>query len=88
MQANNHDYMMTPIRETIARSAPTINFAGQGALDNALDENLQAALTGSMTAEEAMVNTEKAWTKLLSRRQEESVAAIQASLAAWPSIID
>ena len=88
VQANNHEYMMTPIRETIARSAPTINFAGQGALDNALDENLQAALTGSMTAEEAMVNTEKAWKKLIQRREEESVAAIKASLAAWPTIID
>ncbi len=88
VQQNNHDYMMVPIRETIARSAPTINFAGQGALDNALDENLQAALTGSMTAEEAMVATEKAWKKLLSRRQEESVAAIKSSLAAWPTIVD
>lgn len=88
VQANNHDYMMTPIRETIARSAPTINFAGQGALDNALDENLQAALTGSMTAEEALESTEKAWKKLISRREEETVAAIQASLQAWPSIVD
>lgn len=45
VQENNHEYMMTPIRETIRRACPTINFAGQAALDNALDENLQAALT-------------------------------------------
>ena len=32
-------------RETIARAVPSINFAGQGALDYALDENLQAALS-------------------------------------------
>jgi len=88
VQENNHPYMMTPIRETIRRSCPTINFAGQGALDNALDENLQAALTGGMTAEEAMVRTEEAWKKLISRRQEETVAAIRSGLSAWPTIID
>ena len=41
-----------------------------------------------MTAEEALESTEKAWKKLISRREEETVAAIQASLQAWPSIVD
>ena len=35
---------MDIIPKTIARSAPSINFAGQGALDNALDEEIQQAI--------------------------------------------
>jgi multiple sugar transport system substrate-binding protein len=88
VQANVHEYMIGPIRETIARAVPSINFAGQGALDNALDENLQAALTGKVTAEQAMKDTEQAWKKIISRRRDETVAAIRAQRASWPTIID
>jgi multiple sugar transport system substrate-binding protein len=88
VQANVHEYMIGPIRETIARGVPSINFAGQGALDNALDENLQAALTGKVTAEQAMKDTEQAWKKIISRRRDETVAAIRAQRASWPTIID
>jgi multiple sugar transport system substrate-binding protein len=88
VQANVHPYMIGPIRETIARAVPSINFAGQGALDNALDENLQAALTGKVSAEQAMKDTERAWKKIISRRRDEIVAAIKAQRAAWPTIVD
>ena len=76
------------MRETIARAVPSINFEGQGALDNALDENLQSALTGKITAEQAMVNTEQAWKKIISRRRDETVAAIRAQRAAWPTSVE
>ena len=49
-----HPYSMETIPATIARSVPSINFAGQTALDNALDEEIQAAITGQKTAREAM----------------------------------
>ncbi|MGD9538637.1 MAG: ABC transporter substrate-binding protein [Alphaproteobacteria bacterium] len=88
VEENNHAYMLTPIRETIRRACPTINFAGQAAMDNALDENLQAALTGDLSAEDALKRTEEAWKKLIGRREDEAVAAIRAGLAAWPTIVD
>jgi multiple sugar transport system substrate-binding protein len=81
--------MMDAIRETIARSVPTINFAGQTALDAALDEELQAALTGQKSAEEAMLAAQDKWVKIIQRKGEDKmVPIIQASRAAWPTIID
>lgn len=88
VRANVHEYMIEPIRETIARAVPSINFAGQAALDNALDENLQTALTGKITAAQAMKDTEQAWKKIIARRRDETVAAIRAQRSAWPTIID
>ncbi len=41
--ATYHPYSMDIIPKTIARSVPSINFAGQTALDNALDEDYQTA---------------------------------------------
>ena len=45
-----HDYHMDIVRETVARTVPTINYPGATAFHNALDENLMAALTGAKTA--------------------------------------
>lgn len=82
-------YMMDTIRETIARSAPTINFAGQTALDAALDEELQAALTGQKSAEDAMVEATRKWEKIIRRKGEDKmIPIIQASRAAWPTLVD
>ena len=86
MVANNHEYMMSPIRETIRRACPTINLAGQSALDGALDDNLQAALTGGMGVEEALKKTEQAWKKIIGKREKETVAAIRSQRSAWPTV--
>jgi multiple sugar transport system substrate-binding protein len=84
-----HDYLVPVIQETIRRSAPTLNFAGQTAMDNALDEELQAALTGQKSAEDAMKDAAQRWKKIIQRKGEDrTLEAIQASRAAWPSVID
>lgn len=84
-----HPYMMDAIRETISRSVPTINFAGQTALDAALDEELQAALTGQKSPEEAMRDASKKWKRIIRRKGEDKmIPIIQSSRAAWPTIID
>jgi multiple sugar transport system substrate-binding protein len=81
--------MMDAIRETIVRSVPTINFAGQTALDAALDEELQAALTGQKTAEQAMEAASRKWKKIIRRKGEDKmIQAIQKSRAAWPTLIE
>jgi len=84
-----HPYMMDTIRETIARSAPTINFAGQTAFDSALDEELQAALTGQKSPEDAMRAAQRKWERVIKRKGEEKmIPAIQASRAAWPTLVE
>ncbi|MCG8357229.1 MAG: extracellular solute-binding protein [Kiloniellales bacterium] len=84
-----HDYLVPVIRETISRSAPTLNFAGQTAMDNALDEELQAALTGQKSAEDAMKDCARRWKRIIRRKGEDrTIEAIRASRAAWPTLID
>ncbi len=89
VQETYHPYMMDAIRETISRAVPTINFAGQTALDAALDEELQAALTGQKSAEEAMLAAQDKWVKIIQRKGEDKmIPIINASRAAWPTIVD
>jgi multiple sugar transport system substrate-binding protein len=82
-------YAMETIPATIARSAPTINFAGQTALDSALDEELQAAITGQKTAREAMEAAQGKWEKIIKKQSRNGIVeAIKASRQTWPSIVD
>ncbi|GAB5469747.1 MAG: extracellular solute-binding protein [Rhodospirillales bacterium] len=84
-----HEYLVPVIQETIRRSAPTLNFAGQTAMDNALDEELQAMFTGQKTPKEAMESAQRRWERVIRRRgAKEMEAAIAASRAAWPTIVD
>jgi multiple sugar transport system substrate-binding protein len=80
---------MDMIPKTIARSAPTLNFAGQTALDNALDQELQAALTGQKTAKEAMIAAQKKWEQIIKRQEKSGILkAIAASRKTWPTLVD
>lgn len=82
-------YSMETIPATIARSVPSINFAGQTALDNALDEELQAAITGQKTAREAMDAAQAKWERIIKRQTRNGIVdAIKASRATWPTIVD
>jgi multiple sugar transport system substrate-binding protein len=84
-----HDYHMDMVRETVARTVPTINYPGATAFHNALDENLMAALTKSKTPEEAMADTERQWQRIARRTGEEKlIEAIKANKEAWPTVLD
>ncbi len=84
-----HAYHMDVVRETVARTVPTINFAGATAFHNALDENLMAALTGAKTAEQAMEDAAADWQKITRRTGEDNIIeAIAANKAAWPTVVD
>lgn len=84
-----HAYHMDVVRESVRRTVPTINYPGATAFHNALDENLVAALTGGMTAEQAMANTERQWARIARRVGEDKLLdAIAANKAAWPTLID
>ncbi|TDH34889.1 extracellular solute-binding protein [Pseudohoeflea suaedae] len=84
-----HDYHMDVVRESVARTVPTINYPGATAFHNALDENLVAALTGSKSAADAMADTERQWARVARRVGEDKlVEAIKANKAAWPTVTD
>jgi len=87
--ATYHDYHVPVIRETIRRSCPSINFAGQNALDNALDEQLQAALTGQIKPAEAMKKATESWKGIIAKRGEaKMVDAIRKNRSAWPTLVE
>ncbi|TIT32580.1 MAG: sugar ABC transporter substrate-binding protein, partial [Mesorhizobium sp.] len=84
-----HAYHMDVVRETVARTVPTINYPGATAFHNALDENLVAALTKAKTAEQAMADTEAEWKKIARRTGEEKLLeAIKTNKEAWPTVLD
>ncbi len=82
-------YHIAVLRETVARTVPSINYLGATAFHDALDENLMAALTGEKTAEEAMADTSSEWERIVRRTGEDKVIdTIQKATSAWPTIID
>ncbi len=84
-----HDYHMDIVRESVARSVPTINYPGATAFHNALDENLVAALTGAKSSADAMADTEHQWKRIARRIGEDKlVEAIKSNKAAWPTVLD
>ena len=77
------------VRDTVARTVPTINYPGATAFHNALDENLVAALTKSKTPEQAMADTETEWKKIARRTGEDKLLeAIRSNKEAWPTVLD
>ena len=84
-----HGYHMDVVRETVARTVPTINYPGATAFHNALDENLVAALTKAKTAEQAMADTEREWKRIARRTGEDKLLeAIKTNKEAWPTVTD
>lgn len=84
-----HDYHMDVVRETVARTVPSINYPGATAFHNALDENLMAALTKAKTPEQAMADTERQWQRIARRTGEDKLLeAIKSNKAAWPTVLD
>lgn len=84
-----HAYHMDVVRETVARTVPSINYPGATAFHNALDENLVAACTKAKTPEEAMADTAREWKRIARRTGEDKLLeAIKANKEAWPTITD
>lgn len=82
-------YTTTAIPKSIECAAPTLNFAGQSALDTALDEELQAALTKQKTARQAMEDAQGKWERIVKRQKRNGIIeAIHASKKAWPTLVE
>ena len=81
-------YACDKLKEIIPHTAPPI-LAIRGAREytQALDNNLQKALTKQISPEQAMANTAAAWEKTTNRiGRAKQIAAIRANRAAWPTI--
>jgi multiple sugar transport system substrate-binding protein len=84
-----HPYHVPVIKETIVRSAPTMNFPGTRAMYDALDRNLQAAMTSGKPVKEAMNDAAAEWTKIIKKKGEKKMhEQINAQRAAFPVVVD
>ena len=84
-----HAYAMDIIQRTVNYGAPMLSLPGTQAMHQAMDENLQAAFAGTITAKEAMQNTAKRWRRTMKKKgMDRMVEAIVEDRKAWPTIID
>jgi multiple sugar transport system substrate-binding protein len=84
-----HDYAVPMIKETIVRSAPTLNLPGTRAMYDALDKNLQAAMTEGKPVKEAMDAAAAEWTRIIKRKGERRmIDQMNASRSGYPTLID
>ena len=84
-----HAYAMDIIQRTVNYAAPMLSLPGTQAMHQALDENLQSAFAGTITAKEAMANTAKRWRRTMKKKgMDRMVEAIVEDRKAWPTVID
>ena len=86
VRASYKPYAADKLKQIIPNTAPPI-LAIRGAREytQALDQNLQKALSKQISPEQAMANTAKAWDKITNRiGREKQIKAIKANRAAWP----
>ncbi len=87
MRSSYKPYACDKLKEIIPHTAPLI-LAIRGAREytQALDNNLQKALTKQISPEQAMANTAAAWEKITNRYgRAKQIKAIKANRAAWPN---
>ncbi len=84
-----HDYHIPVYIDSIEHAASPIIIPGVTEYVTALDTNLQEALTGNKSAEQAMKDTAAAWEKITDNKgRSKQIEAIKASRQAWPKIVD
>lgn len=84
-----HPYQVESYLESIPRAVPPININGTNEYVSALENELQAVITGQKGAEEAMADAAAEWEKITDRLgRDKQIAALQAQMAAWPDTID
>lgn len=88
--ATYKQYQIDSIQATIEITCPPAGLLNGGPeYEQALDNELQAALTGQKTAEQAMADAATAWNEITDRLgREGQVEALKAQLDAWPSLIE
>jgi multiple sugar transport system substrate-binding protein len=84
-----HEYHVPTMTSSIEHSVPPFNLNGASEYEQALDDNVQAVIAGQKTAEQAMEDAEAQWEEITDRiGRDKQIAAIDAQLAAWPTVTD
>src|SRR5207302_605517 len=79
---------MEAFKQIVPRTAPPIVIRGGAQYTQALDEELQKALTKQQSPKQAIQNAERRWNQITKRLgTENQVAAIKANFDAWPARI-
>jgi len=87
--ASYHPYHIPVYIDTIKHSAAPINIPGVTEYVSALDTNLQEALTGHKTAEQAMHDTAVAWEKITDAKgRAKQIEAIKAAKKSFSTVVD
>jgi multiple sugar transport system substrate-binding protein len=89
VRASYKPHAVDMLKQIIPRTAPELSgIRGANEYLQALDINLQKALSKQMSPEAAMQSTEQAWERITNRLgREKQVAALKAGVAAWPKIV-
>ena len=87
MRSSYRPYGCDELKIIIPNTAPPIAaIHGATAYTQALDQNLQKALTKQSSAEKAMSDTAAAWEKITNRNgRAKQIGALKASQEAWPT---
>ena len=76
---------MAAFKEIVPRTAPPITIRGAAQYTQALDEELQKALTKQQSPTQAIKNAERRWNQITERLgTANQVKALKANLTAWP----
>jgi multiple sugar transport system substrate-binding protein len=88
VRSSYQPYACDSLKQIIPHTAPTIlSIRGAREYIQALDTNLQKALTKQLSPEQAMAQTAAAWEATTNRiGRATQIAAIKASRAAWPTV--
>jgi multiple sugar transport system substrate-binding protein len=83
------DWHIKTYVESIKRSSPPIIIPGVTEYRTALDTALQQALAGQKSARQAMRDCGEEWNKITEKRgRDKQIAAVKATRAAWPTVVD
>ncbi len=87
--ANYKDYHIPTLRNSIERAVPPIAMNGAGEYETALDNELQAVMAGTKTAQQAMSDAAAEWEKITDRLGRDiQIETLQGLEAGYPTITD
>jgi multiple sugar transport system substrate-binding protein len=88
VRASYKPYACDKLKQVIPHTAPCfLAIRGAREYTQALDQNLQKAITKQISPQKAMADTAAAWEKITNRiGRGKQIAAIKANRAAWPKI--
>jgi multiple sugar transport system substrate-binding protein len=84
-----HPYQVENLQNTIKHSVPCLNINGNNDYVIALDNEIQAVITGKKTASQAVKDAAAEWEKITDRiGRDVQIAALKFQVDAWPTVTE